>query len=135
MGKRIVPPTTGQKEGSSPAIPKPPKGLSLADITVRHTIGNHTTTVRGPDLARLIDATRHLHDRDEESDFVDATSIAIELDGLAEVLLALAEDADAQRAALGYLSDQLRRLSNRVAATAPRSVNQQPDWYRVEVKR
>jgi hypothetical protein len=128
MGKRIPPPQT------KPPVAVSPKGLTLADVTVTHTIGTHTTTVRGSELARLIDATRHLHDRDEESDFVDVTSIAIELDGTAEVLSALAEDEPHGRGrALAHLADALRRLSHRAAASAPRGGNRAPNWYAVEV--
>jgi hypothetical protein len=127
MGRKIVALRPARKEGA----PKPPKGLSLANITVRHTIGDHTTTVRGPELAQLIEATRGLYDPTERGDFTNATSIAIELRSLADVLLDLMDDD--RPSALGYLSDQLRRLAHRVAATAPRSVNQQPNCYTVEV--
>lgn len=50
---------------------------------------------------------------------------------MADVLVDLMDDD--RPSALGYLSDQLRRLAHRVAALDPRSVNQQPDWYKVEV--
>jgi hypothetical protein len=130
MAKKILPLRPRQKEGVT-ATPKPPKGLSLANITVRHTVGDCTTTVRGPELAQLIEATRGLYDPTERGDFTNATSIAIELRSLADVLLDLMDDD--RPSALGYLSDQLRRLAHRVSALDPRSVNQQPDWYTVEV--
>jgi hypothetical protein len=116
-----------------PLRPARKEGCTLANIVVKHTIGDCTTTVRGPELAQLIQATRGLYDPTERGDFVNATSIALELGGLADVLLDLA--ADDRPSALGYLSDQLRRLAHRVAAIAPRSENQQPDWYTVEVSK
>lgn len=110
------------------------KVLTLADVVaVTHTIGSRVTKVTGADLAKLIDATRHLHDPDETSDYINPSAIAIELDGVAEVLTELNEDA--RISALSYLSEQLRRLSNRVAALAPRGGNAAPNWYAVEVKK
>ena len=119
--KKIVALRPAPKEGSTSLIPKPPKGLSLANITVTHTIGNCTTTVRGLELAQLIKSTRGLYDPNERGDFINATSIAIELNGMADVLLDLMDDD--RPSALGYLSDQLRRLAHRVAALDPRGVN------------
>jgi hypothetical protein len=107
------------------------KVLTLAAVRITHTLGSRTTTLQGPELARLIAATRHLHAPEDGSDFIDPSAIAIELDGLAEVLFDLRDDD--RPSALGYLSDQLRRLSHRVAALAPRSGNSAPDWYKVEV--
>ncbi len=43
MSKKIVSLRPRQKEGSRPRIPKPPKSLSLGDVTVRHTTGSHGT--------------------------------------------------------------------------------------------
>ena len=56
-----------------------------------------------------------------------------ELNGTAKVLIDLMDDDEP--CALSYLSDQLRRLSNRVAASAPRCGNSAPNWYAVEVKK
>ena len=139
MARKIVPP---QPRQTKPPVATPPPGPTLADVTVTHTVGSHVTKVAGGDLARLLvvfetderlDATRHLHDRDEASDFLDATRIAIELNGMAEVLIDLMDDDEP--CALSYLSDQLPRLSNRVAASAPRCGNSAPNWYAVEVKK
>jgi len=130
MARKIVSP---QPRQTKPPGATPPQGLTLADVTVTHMIGGGVTKVAGGDLAKLIDATRHLHDRDEASDFLDATYIAIELNGMAEVLIDLIDDD--KPCALSYLSDQLRRLSNRVDASAPRCGNNAPNLYAVEVKK
>jgi hypothetical protein len=131
MARRIVSP---DPQRTKPPGATPPKGLTLADVTVTHTIGARTTTVPGLEVAQLIDATRHLHDDGEPSDFISALSIAYELDGSAEVLAALAEDDPRGRGrALEHLADVLRRLSHRAAASAPRSGPSAPERYTVEV--
>jgi hypothetical protein len=48
MPKPIALRTTRSTKGSGSPIPKPPKGLSLADVvSVTHTVGHHVTKVRG----------------------------------------------------------------------------------------
>jgi len=49
---------------SRPA-PKEAQPLTLADVTITHAIGPKVTTRTGETLARLIEATRHLHDDSE----------------------------------------------------------------------
>jgi hypothetical protein len=113
MGKRIVPLRPGQKKG----VARP---LTLADIAqVSHPIGPNGLAVSGAQLAQLIDAAQPLHGQDAEWDFLNHHAIAIELRDMAELMIELMGD-EARPCAFGYLSDQLRRLSNRVAAVAPR---------------
>jgi uncharacterized protein YerC len=89
MARKIV---SLQPRQTKPPVATSPQGITLADVTVTHTVGSHVTKVAGGDLAKLIDATRHLHHRDEASDFLDATCFAIELNGMAEVLIDLMDD-------------------------------------------
>jgi hypothetical protein len=54
MGTRkIVPLRPNQKKGSKPR--------TLADVRLTHTIGSRTTSYSGETIARLIEATQHLH--------------------------------------------------------------------------
>ncbi len=111
------------------------KPLTLADIQVTHTIGSKSLVRSGATIAQLIDATRHLHDPDEtDLDFLNPAAIAIELDGVADILCCLSEAESIRlERALSYIGDQLRRIGYRVMALAPTSANQAPDWYKVEV--
>jgi hypothetical protein len=133
--KKSVPLRPARKEGTTGR----PKARTLADVRLTHTIGSRTTSYSGETIARLIEATRHLHDpnaRGDDLDFIDAYAIAIELNGLADVLCCVSENEQYPiERALPCLGDQLRRISNRVAALAPRGGNNAPDWYKVEVKR
>jgi hypothetical protein len=136
MGTRkIVALRPARKEGAKSR----PKTRTLADVRLTHTIGSRTTSYSGETIARLIEATQHLHDRTargDDLDFIDAYAIAVELQGLADVLCCVSENEQFPiERALPYLGDQLRRISHRVAALAPRGGNNAPDWYQVEVKR
>jgi hypothetical protein len=133
MAKKIVSIQSRQKEGPAAAA----KPLTLADIRVTHTIGSRTITRTGAILAQLIEATQHLHaPEDDDLDFLNPSAIAIELDGVADVLCCLSEaEAFALDRALPCVGEQLRRIARRVSALAPTSANQLPDWYKVEVKR
>lgn len=126
------------------AAPKPqtvaakarkPKALTLADIRVTHTVGNTVTVRSGEQPVRLIDATRHLHDDSTtDLDFINPYAIALELDGLADIVCCLSEAEDfPTKRALPCIGDQLRRISHRVTAVAARSGNSHPSWYKVEV--
>jgi hypothetical protein len=131
MAKRSIPRDSRREKHRKPR--------TLANVRLTHTIGTRTKTYSGETIARLIEATRHLHDPEangDELEFLDAHAIAIELDGLADVLCCVSENEQYPvERALPCLGDQLRRISNRVAALAPRGGNNAPDWYRVEVKK
>ncbi len=131
----IARPRPARKQPSP--IPRPPKGLTLADIRVVHQVGPKATVRDGETLVRLIEATRHQHDdSDTDLDFINPYAIAIELDGIADVLCGLSEveEYGLQRA-LPCVGEQLRRLGHRVTALATRSGVNSPAWYRVEVKK
>jgi hypothetical protein len=136
MGTRkIVPLRPAQKE-AAPARRKP---RTLADVRLTHTVGSRTTSYSGDTIARLIEATQHLHDpqaKGDDLDVIDAYAIAVELQELADVLCCVSDNEQwPVERALPCLADQLRRISHRVGALGPRAGNNAPDWYRVEVKR
>jgi hypothetical protein len=111
--------------------------LTLANIRVTHTVGSRVTVRDGETLARLIEATRHLHDDGgADLDFINPAAIALELAGLADVLCCLSESEEfGLERALPCIGEQLRRLGHRVMALGALSGNSTPDWYAVEVTR
>ncbi len=121
------------KKRVAPGATKP-KGLTLAHVAhVTYAVGRTRRRLTGEQLAQLMDATRPLYGADAELDFLNHHAIAIELRDMAEVLTELRGDDGPSP--LSYFVDQLRRLSQRVAALAPRSGNDAPSWYTVEVRR
>jgi hypothetical protein len=137
MGKASVPRKTRTPKDTGGPIASPPKGLTLADLTVTHAVGRRPMRLTGETLVRLIEGTRHLHDDSaDDLDFINPYAIAIELDGLADVLCCVSETEEfSLRRALPCLGEQLRRIGHRVTALAERSGNNAPNWYAVEVKK
>ena len=115
----------------------PPKGLTLADVTVtRRILDKEVTRITGPDLAKLIEATKS---DDPRPGLVDRGSIWEELDCLADLvqLLGAADHADCGvplDKPLYWVGESLKRLGNRVMAL-DQAGNSAPNWYAVEVKK
>jgi hypothetical protein len=126
-----------KKTVASRPASKEAQPLTLADVTITHASGSKVTTRTGETLARLIEATRHLHDDSEtDLDFLNPSAIASELEGVADVLCCLSEaEGFGLERALPCIGEQLRRIGHRVTALGARSGNNHPAWYKVEVKR
>jgi hypothetical protein len=59
MAKTSVPRKPRPPKGSGLPVAHPPKGLTLADVTVvRRVLDKEMVRITGPELAKLIDATQ-----------------------------------------------------------------------------
>ena len=138
MGTRkIVPRKTRSTKGSGGSVAHPPKGLTLADVTVvRRVLNDELTRITGPELAQLIDATKP---EDGFPPLVDRGMIWEELTCLAELvqMLGAADQAEVDLSldkSLYWVGESLKRLGRRVMALDS-SGNNAPNWYAVEVKK
>lgn len=129
-------PTIKTKPKGAPA----PGALTLADLTLRRTVGRDTTTYTGQHLAQLLDATESLDASGAPDHLLEPGEIATELYELDHVVSALRhavhdrDDEDPFGAAFVNVSRQLRRLCRRVLALDP-SENRKPKAYTVTMKR
>jgi hypothetical protein len=118
-------------------VAHPPKGLTLADVTVvRRVLDKELTRITGPELAKLIDGTKPENHRPP---LVDRGAIWEELDCLAELVQVLGaadhDDVDMPLdRSLYWVGESLKRIGQRVMAL-DQSGNSAPNWYAVEVKK
>jgi hypothetical protein len=138
MAKTSLPRTPSSPKGSGLPVAHPPKGLTLADVTVvRRVLDKEMVRISGPELAKLIDATQP--EGDGRPPLVDRGSIWEELTCLADLVQVIGA---ADRAGIDFSIDKplywvgetLKKLANRVMALQP-SGNNAPNWYAVEVKK
>jgi len=135
MSTKILPRRRRSTKDARGPIAHPPKGLTLADVTVVRRVGDQELTrITGPALARLIDATAPGEDHPP---LVDRGAIWEELDCLAELVQVLGTVDHADVGApldrsLHWVGESLKRLGRRVMALDP-SGNAAPNWYGVEV--
>jgi hypothetical protein len=113
------------------------KGLTLADVTVvRRVLDKELTRISGPELAKLIEATKPEGLRPP---LVDHGTIWEELDCLADLVQVLGAADQAECGVpldkpLYWVGEALKKLGSRVMALEP-SGNSAPNWYAVEVKK
>lgn len=137
MAKTSVPRKPRPTKGSGGPIAYPPKGLTLADVTVvRRVLKDEITRISGSEIAKLIDATKP---DDGRPPLVDRGTIWEELDCLADLVqvLGAADQADCGvplDKPLYWVGESLKRLGRRVMAL-DQSGNSAPNWYAVEVKK
>jgi hypothetical protein len=136
MGTRkIVPSKTRPTKGAGGPVAHPPKGLTLADVTVvRRVLNDELTRITGPELAKLIEATTP---NANHPPLVDQGTIWEELDCLADLVqvLGAADHADCCAILdkpLYWVGESLKRIGQRVMALE-QSGNSAPNWYSVEV--
>jgi hypothetical protein len=139
MAKTSVPRKPRPPRGSGFPVAHPPKGLTLADVTVvRRVLNQELNRITGPELAKLIDATKP---EGQRPGLVDTGTIWEELDCLADIVqvLGAAQRADVDAGVtldkpLYWIGECLKKLGGRVMALDP-SGNSGPNWYAVEVKK
>lgn len=134
MARKIVPLRPRPKKDASGPVTEPPKGRTLADITVLHRHLDEVTRLTGGEVAQLIEATRPDGARPP---FVSVNAICEELDGLSELVMVLgaADYADCGLPldhSLNWIGESLRRLSQRLLALQQQG-SHAPTWYAVEV--
>ena len=135
MARKMVALRPAQKKGSAGPVTEPPKGLTLADITVTRRSLNEVMTVTGPELAQLLRATRPT--ADVFPAFVSPGALADELDSLADIVqvIGAADYHDSGLPldkSLSWIGECLRRLATRAAALHQGGTSA-PNWYAVEV--